>query len=33
MVSGIWNGVTSTADEQTIKQNLGNTCLKTYSIY
>ena len=33
MVSGVWSGVTSTTDEQTIKQNLGNTCPKTYSIY
>ncbi|WP_255561306.1 sulfatase-like hydrolase/transferase [Polynucleobacter sp. Fuers-14] len=33
MVSGVWNGITSTTDEQTIKQNLGNTCPKTYSIY
>lgn len=33
MVNGVWSGVTSTADEQTIKQNLGVTCPKTYSIY
>lgn len=33
MTNGVWSGVTSTTDEQTIKQNLGKTCPKTYSIY
>lgn len=33
MVSGIWNGVTSTTDQQTIQQNMGTTCPKTYSVY
>jgi hypothetical protein len=33
MVSGVWSGVTSTTDKQTIQQNMGTTCPRTYSIY
>ncbi len=33
MTSGVWTGITSTADKQIIEQNINNSCPKTYSIY
>ena len=33
MKSGVWSGITSTADKQTIEQNMNTSCPKTYSIY
>jgi len=33
MTSGVWTGITSTADKQIIEQNMNTTCPKTYSIY
>jgi hypothetical protein len=33
MTSGVWTGITSTADKQIIEQNMNTNCPKTYSIY